>query len=92
MITATSPRLARGISATMETKKLFTRPVNADPAWALAAGIARSPNTVSGRSDTVSGRSDTATNSRPIRTPAAAAAAAKYPVNSSEINERPPPP
>jgi hypothetical protein len=85
MITATSPRLARGISATMETKKLFTRPVNADPAWALAAGIARSPNTVSGRSDT-------ATNSRPIRTPAAAAAAAKYPVNSSEINERPPPP
>jgi hypothetical protein len=69
MMTATAPRLDRGTSATRETKKLPARQVNAESACARPAGGAPSPKTVSGRSHT-------ATNSRPIRTAAAAAAAA----------------
>ena len=73
---ATTPSPAFGISATRETKKQLDKLMNAEPAWARPAADAPSPKTVSDRSDT-------ATNSRPIRTPAAAAAAVKYPVNSA---------
>jgi len=75
-LTATTPSPVCGISATSETQKQSDRLMNAEPAWTLPAADAPSPKTVSDRSDTV-------TNSKPIRTPAAAAAAMKYPVNSA---------
>src|ERR1700734_1377187 len=76
MAMATAPSPACGINATRETKKQLDRLMNAEPAWARPAADAPSPKMVCDRSDT-------ATNRRPIRIPAEAAAAVKYPVNSA---------
>jgi hypothetical protein len=64
------PMLASGISASIDTKNALTSPVNAVMASASPPGTAFGPKIVSSRSET-------ATNSSPIRVPAAVAAAVK---------------